>query len=100
MINGIFIYKTLNSSSRNKDASKIDTLGPFAAGLSIILYGAERDSMRPGYFPSRHSNLPAILLYRGLKLSREEIDQYKGNKGQMINMNGYSSTSFKKDEAI
>ena len=39
-----FVYKTLNSSSRNKDASKIATLGPFAAAMSFILYRAECDS--------------------------------------------------------
>ena len=68
-----FIYRVLNASSRNKDVTKISTLRPFAAAISFILYGAEYYSNRPGKFSFK----TVVTLYRGLKLTREDIDQYK-----------------------
>ena len=90
-----FIYRTLNFSSRTKDASKIFTLGPFAAALSIILFGAELKSRLNYDLEAFATNKPAVSLYRGLKLTRKEVEQYIRNIGQFINMNGYSSTSMK-----
>ncbi len=39
-----FLYKDLKKSSREKDQSKIMTLGPYALALSYILTKAKTDS--------------------------------------------------------
>ena len=48
----------------------------------MILEGAEQDTKRPGSFRYTRRELqmkskPAIPLFRGLKLTRDEINQYK-----------------------
>jgi len=78
-----FVYSLLNISSRNKDASKINTLGPFSLALATSVAGAEANraidnESLPLHDPSKlpdHST--AVTLYRGLKLTQAEIDEYK-----------------------
>jgi len=36
-----FVYSLLNVSSRNKDSSKIETLGPLSLALASVVAGAE-----------------------------------------------------------
>ena len=36
-----WFYKAVNSAGRTKDVSKIDTLGPYAWALTVILKGGE-----------------------------------------------------------
>ena len=38
-----FIYSLLNVSSRNKDASKVDTLGPLSIALAAVVSDAEKN---------------------------------------------------------
>ena len=79
-----FIYEDLNRATRNKDPSKIEFYGAFAAALSYILYSATK--YRTDYIVPKMTKL-----YRGVKLSANEIENYKvGNK---IHLPGYTSTS-------
>ena len=64
-----FVYADLNRASRERDRSKIQYYGAFAAALSYILYHANqnrRDNSLQGQFN----------LYRGLKMNQQEIDSY------------------------
>ena len=77
-----FVYSQLNISSRNQDASKIETLGPLSFALMIIVARAEGNRKIDRWsLPIDDGTLKdhstAITLYRGLKLTKEEIDEYK-----------------------
>jgi hypothetical protein len=37
-----YVYRTLNQASRHADASKVDTLGPYAKVLGEIFYDTAR----------------------------------------------------------
>ena len=79
-----FIYPELNKASREKDQSKIQFYGAFAAALSYIIYSAN---------PNRVSQKleGTTTLFRGLKLKPDELDHY--NEGFKIHLIGYTSTS-------
>ena len=81
-----FIYEDLNRASRNKDASKIQYYGAFAAALSYIISSANKNN-------GARKNPSAMVqtLYRGIKLKREELEVYRTSK--IINLLGYTSTS-------
>jgi hypothetical protein len=79
-----FLYKLLNTTLRNKDMSKLDTLGPFCVLLWLHLRSNKdkRDQ----------------LLYRGTTLTDEMIEEYKQAVGDQIIWNSFTSTS--KDRRI
>ena len=79
-----FIYEELNRASREKDETKIPLYGAFAAALSYIIYHATSNRKDVDVRKSRK-------LYRGLKMSPYEIDNYV--IGAKIHMCGYTSTS-------
>ena len=69
------------------DTEKIELFGPFAAAISYIIYFANQNKK------NKTSKQNINLLYRGLKLTREEIDMYKpGTKKHLV---GYTSTTKK-----
>lgn len=41
-----FIYSDINKTSREKDASKIQLYGPYAAALSYIIYFANKNKTK------------------------------------------------------
>ena len=58
-----FLYKLLNSTLRNHDESKIDTLGPFSYLLwQYLLFNKDKN---------------VRLVYRGVNLTQEMIEEYK-----------------------
>jgi hypothetical protein len=74
-----FLYKLINSSLRNNDMSKVDTLGPFC----YLLYHRLRlDRVRGDQ-----------LLYRGTTLSIEMLNEYKQAVGKEIVWLPFTSTS-------
>ena len=79
-----FIYQDLNTATRDKDKSKIKFYGAFAAALSFILYSCSKNR-------SDIEVLEKIKLYRGLKLSASEVEDYI--VGSKIHLPGYTSTS-------
>ena len=85
-----FIYEDLNRATRDKDHTKIQFYGAFAAALSFILYSAtkNRSDLRVS---------EAVTLYRGIKLSAAEVDEFV--VGKTIHLPGYTSTSKEKEVA-
>ena len=101
-----FLYSTLNVAGRTKDQTRIHTLGPFTLALASSVYGAEKSR------PEDVESLPKykrekgfwdgewIILYRGLKLTTAEIEEYKSLKGKKINLCGFQSTSTVEEKGI
>jgi hypothetical protein len=79
-----FLYKLLNTTLRNKDMSKLDTLGPFCVLLWLHL--------------RNNKDKQDQLLYRGVTLTDEMIEEYKQAVGHKIIWNSFTSTS--KDRRI
>jgi hypothetical protein len=74
-----FLYKLINTSQRNKDLSKVDTLGP----ICWLLY----------WHLLKNKNTREQLLYRGMNLTDEMIDEYKQAVGNEIRWPSFTSTS-------
>ena len=74
-----FLYKLLNTTLRDKDMSKLDTLGPFCVLLWLHLRNNKdkRDQ----------------LVYRGMTLADEMVEEYKQAVGHKIIWNSFTSTS-------
>ena len=81
-----YIYEDLNMASRNKDASKIQYYGAFAAALSYIISSANKNN-----HTRKNPRSKVQTLYRGIKLSKQELEAYKTNS--KIHLLGYTSTS-------
>ena len=64
-----FIYDVINSASRNKDQTKVMSLGPITAALSQITLKAQ-------YYRPDNKLKENLYVYRGLKLSPEEIQKF------------------------
>ena len=79
-----FIYEKLNQASRHKDKSQIQYYGAFAAALSYVIYSANQNR-------SNNQLTGVTMLYRGLKLTQEQVDSYL--PGQQVHLLGYTSTS-------
>ena len=79
-----FIYENLNRMCREKDHSKIQFYGAFAAALSYIIHSANSNR-------TEDKLQKTTLLYRGVKLSVLEANSY--SVGTTINLLGYTSTS-------
>lgn len=62
-----FIYPDLNKTCREKDETKIKYYGAFAAALSYIIDNANRNRVK------RDKLSRSNKLYRGLKMTRDEI---------------------------
>jgi hypothetical protein len=76
-----FLYKLVNSTLRNNDLSKIDTLGPFCYLLSKYL-----PFKRPvGYL--------SYTVYRGTKVNMEMIEEYRAAVGKRIIWTAFTSTT-------
>jgi hypothetical protein len=79
-----FLYKLLNTTLREEDLSKVDTLGPFCD----ILW----NSLSTEYLKSKYQFTG--LVYRSAVLERDEIDDYKNSiKKNPKEWLGFSSTS-------
>ena len=86
-----FIYSDLNRASREKDMSKIQYYGAFAAALSYIIQFANQNR--------KTLKLKGLnTLFRGLNLTPSELDAYKPHT--TVNLMGYTSTSHQEATAI
>ncbi|CAF2210871.1 unnamed protein product [Rotaria magnacalcarata] len=74
-----FLYKLVNISLRNSDMTKVNTLGPFC----WLLYVHLAASGGRGY----------LVVYRGMTLTDEEIEEYKQALGKWIIWRGFTSTT-------
>ena len=60
-----FIYQDLNRACRDKDVGQIEYYGAYAAALSYIIFGANKN--RKDKLKKQNK------LYRGLKLNEDEF---------------------------
>ena len=85
-----FIFKEMNKAIRNKDEKKIKYYGAFASALGFIIHGG--NSKEAGL--SKH-----LMLYRGLKIPREEITRVY-QKGKVVSLTGFTSSSKNRDTGL
>ena len=76
-----FLYNLVNSTLRNNDLSKLDTLGPFCYLLSRYL---------PFKCPSGYFD---YTVFRGTSLSKEMIEEYRAAIGRRILWPAFTSTT-------
>lgn len=62
-----YVYENLNRACREKDTNQIQFFGPYAAALSYIIYGANKNSVE--------KLKGKTVLYRGLSLTQSEINR-------------------------
>ncbi|CAF2093101.1 unnamed protein product, partial [Rotaria magnacalcarata] len=77
--NESFLYKLLNSTLRNNDITKLETLGPFCYLLNWHLV--------------RNNCGEESLLFRGMDLTDDIIDEYRQAIGKIIVWSAYTSTT-------
>ena len=87
-----FLYKQLNRALRTEDIELLYKFRYFISDLSRQL-SKEFEILCDSYSSK-------ICFYRGVILSKEEIEKLKNNVGQLISTNGYLSTSLSKDVAL
>ena len=75
-----FLYKLVNSTLRNDDLTKVDTLGPFCYLLREHLFYADKSKEK-------------LTVYRGSTLTDEMIDEYKQAVGKWIQWPAFTSTT-------
>lgn len=75
-----FLYKLVNSTLRNEDMSKIDTLGAYCFIVQ-------------GHLWSSGKNREEIIVYRGTDMTDQMIDQYKLAVGSDIRYLAFTSTT-------
>ncbi|CAF1311727.1 unnamed protein product [Didymodactylos carnosus] len=80
-----FLYKLVNSTLRNEDWSKVDTLGAYCCLLNRHLW--------------KSRNKQELILYRGCTLTTELFEEYKEAIGKWIKWLGFSSTSKSRQQA-
>lgn len=80
-----FVYRLVNKALRTEDMDLLYIFRFFIGDLSHALQQEHRKIL---------SNQEEILIvYRGLKLDKEEFEKLKDNQGKLISTNGYLSTS-------
>ncbi|CAF1397999.1 unnamed protein product [Didymodactylos carnosus] len=82
-----FLYHVVNDVLRRENLSKLETLGPYCFLLINALWNC-RDSRR-------HTQ----RVYRGCKLERDQIEQYKSDIDKVRCWSAFSSTTKRRDIA-
>ena len=72
----------LNNASRNFDESKAETLGPFSFLLNAGIQATENE-YRIGA-PGQLLDTEYTSLYRGSKMTAEDIEEYIDSKGEIV----------------
>jgi len=86
-----FVFKEINKASRHKDKSKIHFYGPYASALGFIIHAANAKK--------KDKLAKKFTVYRGLKLSQEEISN-TFNSESPINLLGFTSSTLDKERAL
>ena len=82
-----FLYRLCNKALRTED---IELLYHFRYYIQDL---CKRLASEYQIFKSQHLDKPIIEVYRGLKLTKDEIEKYQSNIGALISTNGFLSTS-------
>ncbi|CAF4481319.1 unnamed protein product [Rotaria sp. Silwood2] len=87
-----FLYKQLNRALRTEDINLLYTFRYFIYDLCKQL---EQE------FQQQQEDFDSIiLLYRGVRLSSDEVKKLESKVGKLLSTNGYVSTSLSKDAAL
>ena len=93
----LFVSEELTNACRNQDKSKVETLGPYAQALFFIVNGAEfKRSAQPTALPRNEDT----YLYRGVKLSSDQVEEMKSFVGKSLHLRGFMSVTRNKDTAL
>lgn len=92
-----FVYRLVNKALRTEDIDVLYRFRVYITDLRTRL-AEEHQILREQQSRSIRSSL--IRLYRGIKMTREEILQMRDNIGGLISMNGFCSTSRDIEQAI
>jgi tetratricopeptide (TPR) repeat protein len=87
-----FIYKLINKALRSEDIDQLYNFRFFIGDLSESLAREHQKIVQ--------SEEGVLTVYRGVKLSSEELDHLKENQGKLISTNGYLSTSRSRKKAL
>lgn len=85
-----FVFSAMNKASRQKDVSKIEFYGPLASALGFIVHCSNQKQI--GFKEE-------FLVYRGLKLSPEELKE-KYKIGNTIHLSGFTSSTLERETAV
>ena len=93
-----FLFVELNKGSKEGDAGKIDTLGPYARAFGRIIYRAARNRTDIDADLKNKIEKEGILLYRGTGLKPEQLKEYQDKVGKTgdddkVPIAGFISTS-------
>ncbi|CAF3526531.1 unnamed protein product [Rotaria socialis] len=89
-----FVYKMLNKALRTEDIQQLYTFRFFIADLSLTL-AREHNKMMV-----ETDNEIFTTVYRGVRLTLTELEEFRSNEGKLISINGYLSTSRSRSIAI
>jgi tetratricopeptide (TPR) repeat protein len=95
----IFLYKLLNKALRTED---IDGLYLFHFYIVDLWTQLEKESSKNKELEEncRRMNNGEFILFRGQKMSEEELEKFQHSKGSLISPNGFFSTSINRDCAL
>jgi len=82
-----FVYRLCNKALRTEDIELLYTFRYYIQDL------CKRLAIEYESFKIKQKNQPIIKLYRGLKLTKDELNKYQTNIGSLISTNGFLSTS-------
>uniref|UniRef100_A0A7S3FTP5 NAD(+)--protein-arginine ADP-ribosyltransferase n=1 Tax=Strombidium rassoulzadegani TaxID=1082188 RepID=A0A7S3FTP5_9SPIT len=90
-----FLYREVNRASRERDVSKVETLGPYAWVLRKIVEVGQLLRKKSKWEDSQ------LILFRGLGIFREQLEDIIKAKEQQsfIILEGFQSSSLKKSVA-
>ncbi|CAF2497551.1 unnamed protein product [Rotaria sp. Silwood2] len=83
-----FVYKMVNKALRTEDVEQLHTFRFFIADLSSTLANEHKKMME-----KPNDGMIITTVYRGVRLSLTELEEFRSNEGKLISINGYLSTS-------
>ena len=83
-----FVYKMINKALRTEDIQQLYTFRFFISDLSSAL-AREHEKIKM----DESEDGRKMTVYRGVRLSLNELEQFRSNEGKLIAINGYLSTS-------
>jgi tetratricopeptide (TPR) repeat protein len=89
-----FIYRLCNKALRTEDIELLYIFRYYIQDLCKYL------SLEYKTFQSKEINQPILTLYRGLKLTKDELTRFQSNVGSLISTNGFLSTTRNYDLAL
>ena len=92
------MFVELNKGSKEGDAGKIDTLGPYATAFGFIINAAARNRTDIDADLKNKIEKEGILLYRGTGLKPDQLKEYQDKVGKTewndkVPIAGFISTS-------